>query len=101
MGAEIDIACNGEQGVNLFRESSENYYDIILMDIQMPIMDGYTATRKIRSMHRKDASDVPILAMTADAFAEDIRFAKEAGMTGHLAKPLDAAALKREISRYL
>ncbi|MCH1983029.1 response regulator [Ruminococcus sp. OA3] len=101
MGSEIEIACNGEEGVSAFRNSSENYYDIILMDIQMPVMNGYTAARIIRSSDRKDASTIPILAMTADAFAEDIQSAKEAGMNGHLAKPLDSAALKREISRYL
>ena len=101
LGAVIHIACNGEEGVTAFRRSPEGFYDMVLMDIQMPVMDGYTAARAIRSLARKDAGAVPILAMTADAFAEDIRAAKEAGMTGHLAKPLDAAMLKREIGKYV
>ena len=64
-------------------------------------MDGYTAARTIRTLNRADAGTVPILAMTADAFAEDIQAAKDAGMDGHLAKPLDGVTLKREISKYL
>lgn len=67
----------------------------------MPVMDGYTAARQIRGKTRADAREIPILAMTADAFAEDIQAAREAGMNGHLAKPLDMAAMKREISKYL
>lgn len=101
MGAMIDIACDGEEGVEVFQKSAEAYYDVILMDVQMPRMNGYEAVRKIRSLLRKDAVSVPILAMTADAFAEDVAAAKEAGMNGHLAKPLDGAAMSREISKYL
>lgn len=101
MGAKIDIACDGEQGVEAFRRSEEGYFCMILMDVQMPGMNGYTATRAIRALVRADAQSIPILAMTADAFAEDIRSAKEAGMNGHLAKPLDGTALKREILKFL
>lgn len=101
LGAAIDIACNGEEGVAAFRRSPQGFYDLVLMDIQMPVMDGYTAARAIRTLEREDAGTIPILAMTADAFAEDIRAAKEAGMTGHLAKPLDAAMLRRKISKYV
>lgn len=101
MGASVDTACDGQQGVTKFEQSREGYYDLILMDIQMPIMNGYEATRKIRALQRPDAAGIPILAMTADAFAEDVAAAMEAGMTGHMAKPLDAYTINHEISRYL
>ena len=71
------------------------------MDVQMPVMNGYEATRAIRTMDRDGAKAVPILAMTADAFSEDIQAAKDAGMNGHMAKPLDKAILWREIGKYL
>ena len=67
----------------------------------MPVMNGYTATEIIRSLSRKDALTIPIVAMTADAFAEDIQAAKDSGMNGHLAKPLDKETLKREITKHL
>lgn len=101
MGAEVDIACDGKQSVEMFARSIDKYYDMIFMDIQMPIMNGYEATKAIRSLSREDAKSIPILAMTADAFAEDIRAAKASGMNGHLAKPLDATTLKREIDKFL
>ena len=82
-------------------DSPAHGYDLILMDIQMPVMNGYMAARKIRGLDREDACSVPILAMTADAFAEDIFAAKEAGMDGHIAKPLDMADLKLKISRFI
>lgn len=84
-----------------FQRSETGFYDLILMDVQMPVMNGYTAVRNIRAMDRPDAGTVPILAMTADAFAEDIAAAKEAGMDGHLAKPLDETTLRREIGKYM
>ena len=71
------------------------------MDIQMPVMNGYEAARAIRSMDRPDAKTVPIIAMTADAFVEDIQNAKSAGMNGHMAKPLDYEGLSQEINKYL
>lgn len=101
VGAEVDYACNGAEGLMKFEQSPEQYYDLILMDVQMPVMDGYTATRKIRSSLHKDAARIPILAMTADAFSEDIKAAKNAGMNGHLAKPLDMITMNREISKYI
>lgn len=101
LGAQVEIAGDGRQGVEAFVRSQRGYYDLILMDIQMPVMDGYTAARRIRGQTRADAAAIPILAMTADAFAEDIQAAREAGMNGHLAKPLDTAAIKREIIKYL
>lgn len=100
-GASIDIAGDGVQGVEAFVRSPIAYDDLILMDIQMPLMDGYTAARKIRSLPRPDAALIPILAMTADAFAEDMGMARDAGMNGHIAKPLDENILKREIKKYL
>lgn len=100
-GARVECACNGEEGVRIFGESPEGYYNLILMDIQMPVMDGYMASRAIRGMERPDAASIPILAMTADVFMEDVIAAREAGMNGHLAKPIDIAAIKREISRFL
>ena len=87
--ALVDAAENGKEGVEAWLSSKENYYDIILMDIQMPVMDGYEAARQIRSSGREDADKVRIYAMTANTFAEDIAKAKEAGMDGHIAKPID------------
>ena len=99
-GAIVDCAKNGAECVKQFQDSAEGTFDLILMDIQMPVMDGYTAARTIRSSQRRDA-DIPILAMTADVFLEDVIAAKEAGMNSHLAKPLDILAIKREISKFL
>lgn len=100
-GATVDTACNGREGVDAFAGSQPGYYDLILMDIQMPVMNGYEAVRYIRSMEREDAGTIPVFAMTADAFAEDIEEAERAGMNGHLAKPLDISAMMREIGRYI
>lgn len=101
VGAVVECANDGAESVERFQNSPLRYYDLILMDIQMPVMDGYTAARAIRALPREDASEVPILAMTADVFQEDILAAKEAGMNGHLAKPINITAIKREISRFL
>ena len=76
-------------------------YDAILMDIQMPIMDGYAATRAIRALDNKELADIPILAMTANAFQEDVQAAKEAGMQAHVAKPVDVAVLIKELKTVL
>lgn len=100
-GAQIDYACNGAQCVEIFNESPLDYYDLILMDIQMPVMNGYTATKTIRNLSREDAKEVQIWAMTADAFVEDFEKAKAAGMDGHFAKPLDIHEINTEISRIL
>lgn len=100
-GAVVECAVNGFDCIDKFGQSPERYYDLILMDIQMPVMNGYEATQEVRRMNRRDAKSVPILAMTADAFAEDIARAKEAGMDGHLAKPLNIAMMKREIHKAL
>lgn len=100
-GAQIDHASDGQQCVEIFSRSPENYYDLILMDIQMPLMNGYAATEKIRSLPRKDAITIPIWAMTADAFVEDIAKANAVGMNGHFAKPLDILSINSELSRFL
>lgn len=101
MEAEVETAADGVIGVTLFSQSAEDYYDLILMDIQMPNMNGYDAVQKIRSMPRRDASAVPIIAMTADAFAEDIEAAKRAGMNSHLAKPFSMDSLSKEMRKFL
>ena len=100
-GLKLDTAANGREAVRLFMESQPGYYALILMDIQMPEMNGYEAARAIRSLTREDGRTVPILAMTADAFVEDIENAKSAGMNGHLSKPLDFDLMGREIRKYL
>ena len=92
-GAQIDTAENGQIAVDKFSQSKVGFYDVILMDVQMPIMDGYAATRAIRALPRPDAAEIPILAMTANTFAEDIARAHEVGMNGHIAKPIDIPKL--------
>lgn len=93
VGAESTCAENGEQALHLFENSDIGEYSCILMDINMPVMDGYTAARTIRACNRADAETIPIYAMTANAFAEDIASALDAGMNGHLAKPIDTSVL--------
>ena len=100
-GAQVETAVNGQECVEFFAQSVPGYFDLILMDIQMPIMNGYDAARQIRTMDRPDALAIPIFAITADAFAEDMEEAKKAGMNSHLAKPLDIPAMMQEIKKYL
>ena len=92
-GVEVTKAWNGQEAVELFRKSKPGEFDVILMDIMMPVMNGYEATKKIRSLDREDAKVVPIIAMTANAFTEDRLRAKEAGMDEHIAKPVDGKLL--------
>ena len=99
-GVELIEAVNGQEAVNLFRASAEGSIDVILMDVMMPVMDGYHATRIIREMNRSDAATVPIFAMTAHAFTEDRRQSREAGMNEHLTKPLDPSALIHALAKY-
>lgn len=101
MKTKVELACDGAMGLAMFKESSVGYYDAVLMDVQMPVMNGYQATVAIRGLLRPDAKTVPIIAMTADAFAEDVAASKDAGMTAHLAKPLDISAMIRTLSKYL
>lgn len=88
-GASVDVADNGEQALNIFARSEEGYYQLVLMDIQMPVMDGYTATAALRSLRRDDAKTAIILAMTANVFSDDVIKAEASGMNGHISKPFD------------
>ena len=86
---------DGQEAVELFRNSELGEFDVILMDIMMPVMNGYEATKMIRSLDREDAKKIPIIAMTANAFTEDRIRAKEAGMNEHVAKPVDVELLMK------
>ena len=97
---ELDWAENGEICVEKFRNSPAGHYDAIIMDVRMPVMDGYEATAAIRGLERADA-DIPIIAMTADAFSEDIQRCLERGMNDHLAKPIDIQAVTFKLKKYL
>ena len=98
-GADVIKAWNGQEAVELFRNSEPGEFDVILMDIMMPVMNGYEATKMIRSLDREDAKEVPIIAMTANAFTEDRIRAKEAGMDEHVAKPVDVELLIKVIHK--
>ena len=98
-GAIVTRAWNGQEAVELFRKSEAGEFNVILMDIMMPVMNGYEAARRIRSMDRADAGVIPIIAMTANAFTEDRMRAKEAGMDDHIAKPVDAKLLVKVIHK--
>ena len=100
-GMTIDTAKNGQVAVHKFNMSPVGYYDLVFMDMQMPVMDGCEATRQIRSLPRQDAKTVPIVAMTANAFAEDIDKTRHAGMNEHVAKPIDPERLKAVLKRWL
>lgn len=101
VGCNITIANNGQEAVDTFNASEENYFDAILMDIRMPVMDGITATKVIRSLDRKDAAAIPIIAMTADAFEDQQKQTLEAGMSYHLSKPIDPSLLYHVLASYL
>ena len=92
---------NGKRGVEMFAESEKGRFDVILMDMRMPVMDGLTATREIRKLDRPDASTIPIIALSANAFEEDVRQCLEAGMNAHLSKPVDLDRLKETLGRLL
>ena len=98
-GTEVTKAWNGQEAVELFEKSRPGEFDVILMDIMMPVMNGYEATKMIRSLDREDAKVIPIIAMTANAFTEDRLRAKEAGMNEHIAKPVDANLLVKIIHK--
>ena len=98
-GADVTKAWNGQEAVELFRNSKPGEFNVILMDIMMPVMNGYEATKMIRSLDREDAKEIPIIAMTANAFTEDRIRAKEAGMNEHVAKPVDVELLVKVIHK--
>lgn len=98
-GVQVEKAYNGQEAVDMVRESPEGYYDLIFMDIQMPVMDGYEATRQIRGMDREDVGRIPIFALSANALAEDVQNSLEAGMNGHIAKPVDLESIERVLGQ--
>lgn len=100
-GITIDTAVDGKEAVDKFNSSQVGYYDMIFMDIQMPVMNGYDAALAIRALNRRDSKSIPIIAMTANAFAEDIQAAKSAGMNEHIAKPLDIDRLQEIMRKWL
>ncbi len=101
VGMVVETAENGLIGVNKFSQSEENEFNVVLMDIRMPVMDGLEATTKIRALNRQDAKSVPIIAMTANAFAEDRSLSKSAGMNEHLSKPIEPNILYKTLSDYI
>ena len=101
MGAKVDVAQNGQLALEAFQAKPERYYDFILMDVQMPVLDGRAATRALRALDRSDATEIPIFALSADAFIEDERLSMESGMNGHYSKPIDFIALRRNVGAYL
>jgi CheY-like chemotaxis protein len=100
-GLEVETAGNGKEAVERVTEKPAGYYDLIFMDVQMPVMNGYQATEAIRAMEREDLKKIPIIAMTADAFAEDVKKAEEAGMNGHIAKPIEIGRLEKIIEEWI
>ena len=99
-GITVDNAENGKEAVEIFKASEQGEFDFILMDVMMPVMDGLEATRIIRKMERPDAVQIPIFAMTANAFSDDRKRCKEAGMTEHLAKPLNSEKMIAKLRLY-
>lgn len=99
--ATCEIVENGQMAVERFLASAESEFDAILMDVQMPVMNGYEATKAIRNLNRGDARKIPIIAMTANAFAEDEKEALRAGMNVHLTKPVDMELLRQIIRQYV
>lgn len=100
-GISVEEACDGTEAVQKFAQAAAGYYNLIFMDVQMPNMDGYAATRAIRALDREDAKKIPIVAMTANAFDEDVRTALREGMDAHFAKPIEPDKLRQLLVRYL
>ena len=101
MGLELDRAENGQACLEMFQQTEPHHYDAILMDIRMPIMTGYEAAQAIRALEREDAAKIPIIAMTADAFSEDIKRCLNCGMSAHVAKPIDVREVVRLLAKYI
>ena len=100
-GFTVETAENGKIAVDMITSSQPGYYDAILMDIQMPVMDGYEAARAIRALDNPELAEIPIIAMTANAFKEDEQAAEQAGMQGHIAKPIDLQKMMETIRTVL
>ena len=100
-GATCDWANNGKEALEKFEQSPPGFYDVILMDVQMPVMNGYEATKAIRNCYHPQAKTIPIIAMTANAFSEDVKEALNSGMNKHVAKPIDIEHLKTVIKDVL
>ena len=102
-GVTVECAVDGQEALNAFLNSEPGHFDAILMDVQMPVMNGYEATRRIRTSQRPDGAAIPIIATTANAFSDDISAALAAGMNAHVSKPIDigqlCAVLAREIAQ--
>ena len=101
LGLELEWAENGQICAEMFEKAEEDYYDAVLMDVRMPVMTGYEATRAIRTSTKANAQTIPIIAMTADAFAEDIQRCLDCGMNAHTAKPINVDELLLLLKRYL
>lgn len=101
VGIQVEMVMNGKLAVETVVEKEPGYYDLIFMDIQMPVMNGYEAAKAIRSSGRKDLEEIPIVAMTADAFADDIRRSQEAGMNSHVSKPVDIEKLEEALNQWI
>lgn len=101
VGIQVEMAVDGKQAVDVVQEKEPGYFDMVFMDIQMPVMNGYEAARAIRAAGRKDLEQIPIVAMTADAFADDIRKAEEAGMNDHISKPVDIERLEEALRKWI
>ena len=100
-GAFCEILENGKLALERFIQAEPGEFDAILMDVQMPVMNGYETTRAIRALDREDAGTIPIIAMTANAFAEDVKDAMDAGMNAHVSKPINMELLRRTVHRFL
>ena len=101
VGLELEWAENGKLCLDKFEQSEAGYYEAILMDVRMPVMTGYEATESIRALEREDARTIPIIAMTADAFSEDIQHCLESGMNAHTAKPVNIDELLMLLKRFM
>jgi CheY-like chemotaxis protein len=99
--AEVDHATNGKVALEMFEQSPAGHYDAILMDVRMPVMDGLTASKAIRELDRPDAKAIPIIAMTANAFDEDVQRSLQAGMNAHLSKPVEPERLYETLGRMI
>ena len=99
--SQVEVANNGQQAVEMFERAPEGWYDIVFMDIQMPVMDGCEAARHIRALPRPDAASIWIVAMSANAFLEDVRLSRASGMNEHISKPVDLDRLLETLRSHL